>query len=97
MALPNRKIVKEAQMNLCLSAAFWNKIRTGNIPYSYDKVTGELKEATYNETIAYMNRGVGEIYWATDEEFPKVEKALQETYTLFEEVKSKQEQLKKYK
>jgi hypothetical protein len=95
--LPDRVVVKEAQRQLCLSASFWAKIRAGNIPYTYNKTTGELKEATYNETIAYTNKGVGEIYWVKDEDLPKVEKALKETYALFEAAKANQEKLKKYK
>ena len=95
--LPNKKIVKEAQRQLCLSPSFWTKIKSGKIPYSYNKHTNELKEATYNEVFTYINKGAGEVYWITDEELARVTDALTKTWELFNEIKVKQSQLNKYK
>jgi hypothetical protein len=95
--LPNRKIVKEAQRNLCMSPSFWNRIRKGDIPYIYNKDTGEFLEANYTETVSYLNKGIGEVYWVSDEEYPRVKLALEETYRLSQEINKRKNELKKYR
>lgn len=60
--LPNKKIVKDAQKNFCLSPSFWIKIKEGKIPYV--KKNNAFVEATYNQTIASLNnKPTVKIYW----------------------------------
>ena len=55
--LPNNKIIKEAQRNMCMSASFWGKIKSGKIPYIFKD--DELVEANYTETMLSLNKGSG--------------------------------------
>lgn len=55
--LPNNKIIKEAQRNMCMSASFWGKIKSGKIPYIFKN--DELVEANYTETMLSLNKGSG--------------------------------------
>jgi len=71
--LPNNKIIKEAQRNMCMSASFWGKIKSGKIPYIFKD--DELVEANYTETMLSLNKGSGgsgKIYWATNEEYSEL-------------------------
>ena len=95
--LPDRKIIKDAQKNMCMSAAFWTKIKAGKIPYAFNKDQRELIEATYTETVAYMNNGKGEIYWLTDEEYPEVNKTVKNIDNINAMKQSYQEEIEKYK
>lgn len=70
VSLPDKKIIKEAQRNKCMSAAFWVKIKSGKYPYVFDEEKKSLVEASYVETMDHL-KGKGKIYWITDEEFPE--------------------------
>lgn len=70
--LPNKAIIKDAQRNACMSASFWTQIKMGKIPYVFSKDKNELIEATYSETVAYMNNNKGQLYWVTDSEYPEL-------------------------
>ena len=54
-------------------------------------------EATYTETVAYMNNGKGEIYWLTDEEYPEVNKTVKNIDNINAMKQSYQEEIEKYK
>jgi hypothetical protein len=69
-SLPDRPIIKVAQRNMCMSAAFWTNIKSGKFPYVFDEEKKTLVEASYNETMDNL-KGKGKIYWITDEEFPE--------------------------
>lgn len=69
-SLPDRPIIKVAQRNMCMSAAFWANIKSGKFPYVFDEEKKTLVEASYNETMDNL-KGKGKIYWITDDEFPE--------------------------
>lgn len=69
-SLPDRPIIKVAQRNMCMSAAFWTNIKSGKFPYVFDEEKKTLVEASYNETMDNL-KGKGKVYWITDEEFPE--------------------------
>ena len=69
--LPDKAIIKAAQRNMCMSAAFWANIKSGKFPYIFNEEKKSLVEASYNETIDSLNKGKGKVYWVTDEEFPE--------------------------
>jgi hypothetical protein len=123
--LPDRKIIKDAQRNMCMSAAFWAQIKAGKIPYIFSKEKKELTEATYTETVAYLNKSKGttprlehmlagtpasekpevkplthkadQLYWLTDEEYPAVNKTLQNIDNISVMKQSYLEQIEKFK
>ena len=94
--LPDRKIIKEAQKAMCMSAGFWVKIKAGKIPYAFDKEKGELTEASYTQTMDSL-KGKGEIYWLTDEEYPAVNKTVKNIDNINAMKQSYQEEIDKYK
>ena len=111
--LPDRKIVREAQRNFCLSAEFWARIKEGKIPYTFNKNSNTLEEAGYSETISELKknrssvRGSAEnvvvsyrekdLYWLTDEEYPMVNETLQNIASIDTMKKSYQQQIEKFK
>lgn len=101
--LPDRKIIKDAQKNMCLSAAFWAKIKAGKIPYTFDKDKKELVEAGYTETAASLKEEPKKsdiysvVYWITDEQYPAVNKTLQNINKMNTMKQSFQDQIEKYK
>ena len=95
--LPDRKIIKEAQRAMCMSAEFWVRIKANKIPYVFDKEKKELVEASYTETMASLKEKKTDIYWLTDEEYPEVNKTTQNIDNIGTMKQSYQEQIEKYK
>ena len=101
--LPNRQIIKDAQKNKCLSAAFWAKIKAGKIPYTFDKEKKELVEATYTETATSLKEEPKKsdiysvVFWITDEQYPAVNKTLQNINKINTMKQSYHEQIEKFK
>ena len=57
--LPDRAIIKAAQRNMCMSAAFWGNIKSGKFPYIFNQEKKTLVEASYTETVNDLNKGKG--------------------------------------
>jgi len=95
--LPDRKIIKEAQRNMCMSASFWVKIKAGKIPYIFDKEKKELVESSYTETMTSLKEKKSDIYWLTDEEYPEVNKTAKNIDNISAMKQSYQEEIEKYK
>lgn len=96
--LPDRKIIKEAQRAMCMSAEFWVKIKANKIPYVFDKEKNELTEANYSDSMASLKGQFrGDVYWLTDEEYPDVNKTMQNISNISAMKQSYQEQIEKFK
>ena len=92
----DRPVVKEAKKNLCMSPAFWIKIKAEKFPYVIDLVDKKFKEATYSTTMNFLQEKRGrKIFWITDQQIDKMNMDLcyvldlEELYT---EAKAKLEQ-----
>jgi hypothetical protein len=96
--LPDRNIVREAQRNLCLSAAFWTRIKEGKIPYIFNREKSNLEEAGYADAMASLkSTSIDAVYWLTDKEYPQVNETLQNIANIEVMKKSYQQQINQYK
>lgn len=95
--LPNKAIIKDAQRNMCMSAFFWTQIKDGKIPYVFSKEKNELIEATYSETVAYMNNNKGQLYWVTDAGYPDLNEIMKNVAAAEELKQSYLQKIDKFK
>lgn len=96
-SLPDRPIIKVAQRNMCMSAAFWANIKSGKFPYVFNEEKKTLVEASYNETMDNLNKSKGIVYWITDEEFPEVNETMKDIAATEELRQSYLKKIEKFK
>ena len=100
--IPDRKIVREAQQNMCTNVAFWSRIKAGKFPYIFNPDENKILEASYAETMSSLKIekestvSDKEVYWLTDAEIPDANAALKKIGNIDKLKSSYKEKLKQF-